>query len=386
MEAAIQAPLSGLKILDFTRVLSGPYCSALFGDVGANIIKIESPEGDDYRHIGPFVDGQSVLFEAVNRGKRSLVLDLKRADDAAVAKRLAREADVVLENFRPGVMAKLGLDWASLSAENPRLVYVSISGFGQTGPNVPLPAYDIIVQAMSGLMHATGPAEGSPTMVGEAIADVAGGLFAAWGTSVALLERERTGRGRHVDVALMDSLMAMTPTLASRHLLKGENPERSGNKHALSAPFGVYPARDGHFAVAVLNEKLFARFAEVIESPDLVSDTRFAGDAKRRENEPALAAYIENWSRTRSTDEVVAALHAAGIPASPLNSIAEAWQSTQAKQRGLASEVDAGHEARWVPEQPVHFVGAARGRRRAAPRLNQDKADIEQFGWGDDHV
>lgn len=378
-------PLSGLRVVDFTRVLSGPYCTALMADLGADVVKIESPAGDDYRRVGPFVRGESALFQNVNRGKRSIALDLKTPRAVGIARALAETADVVVENFRPGVMDKLGLGWTDLHARNPRLVYVSISGFGQTGPAVARPAYDIIVQAMSGLMSVTGEPDGPPTMVGEAIADVAGGLFAAWGCMVALFERQRTGVGRHVDLALFDALLAMTPTAACRHLIAGETPVRVGNRHALSAPFGVYRACNGHFAVAVLNEKLFAIFAGTIGRPDLADHPDFATDALRRRHEPALADAIESWAAELDAADAVARLNDAGVPASEIASAPDAWSSDQAAARGLASAV--AHPALgavMVPEQPVHFGGAPRGGRRAAPALNEHATEIlAEIGWED---
>ena len=391
-ESAGRKPLSGLKVLDFTRVLSGPYCTALMADLGADVVKIESPNGDDYRHIGPFVDAESALFQNVNRAKRSIALDLKAARSIEIVRALVETADVVVENFRPGVMDRLGLGWDALSALNPRLVYVSVSGFGQSGPNVARPAYDIIVQAMSGLMSVTGESDGPPTMVGEAIADVAGGLFAAWGCMVALFERERTDAGRHVDLALFDALLAMTPTAACRHLIAGEAPARVGNRHALSAPFGVYCAGqgregEGHFAVAVLNEKLFGIFAETIGRPDLAENPDFATDALRRRHEPALAEAIEAWAAELGAAEAVSRLNAAGVPASEIASVAEAWSSEQASARGLASPV--AHPtlgALMTPEQPVHFSGVARGGRRAAPTLNEHEAQILRELEGEDRT
>ena len=382
----IAKPLTGVRVLDFTRVLAGPYCTALMADLGADVIKIEAAQGDDYRHIGPFKQGESLLFQALNRGKRSIVLDLKDADDIATIKALLRDTDVLVENFRPGVMDKLGLGVDALRAEFPALVYVSVSGFGQTGTNAKKPAYDIIIQAMSGLMDATGEPDGPPTMIGEALGDVAGGLFAAWGTMVALFERSRTGQGRHVDVALFDALTSMMPLLACRTLMGTEPVTRTGNRHSLSAPFGTYPASDGHFAVAVLNDRLFATFCAVIGQPDLVLDPRFATDSLRRENEPALAARIAVWSDTLSVGQIVVSLSEAGIPASEIQSVAQAWASPQAQERGLASDVDHPDLGRMrVPEQPVHFVGAARGGRAAAPGLNADAAAImAELAKGDD--
>ena len=370
-------PLDGVCVLDFTRVLAGPYCTALMADLGADVIKVEAIQGDDYRHIGPFKDGESLLFQSINRGKRSITLNLKSDEDIAKIGQLLADTDVLVENFRPGVMEKLGLGFQELSAAFPKLVYVSVSGFGQTGSNTARPAYDIIIQAMSGLMDVTGEPDGTPTMIGEALGDVAGGLFAAWGTMVALFDRSRTGKGRHVDVALFDALTSMMPLLACRTMMGAETPSRTGNRHALSAPFGTYPAADGHFAVAVLNDRLFASFCEVIQQPELASDPRFHTDPLRRENEPALAEQIALWAGTRTAAEVVASLSASGIPASEIQSVAQAWASSQAVERGLASEVEHPVLGRLnVPEQPVHFSGVARGGRAAAPGLNADAAEI----------
>lgn len=370
-------PLNGVRVLDFTRVLAGPYCTALMADLGADVIKVEAAGGDDYRHIGPFDRGESLLFQAINRGKRSIALNLKADRDIATIKALLADTDVLVENFRPGVMKKLGLGADTLRKEFPALVYVSVSGFGQTGTNAAKPAYDIIIQAMSGLMDVTGEPDGTPTMIGEALGDVAGGLFAAWGTMVALFDRSRTGVGRHVDVALFDSLTSMMPLLACRTLMGREAPERTGNRHSLSAPFGTYPASDGHFAVAVLNDRLFATFCDVIEQPELAKDPRFVTDPLRRENEPALAERIAHWAETRSVTEVVASLSVAGIPASDIQSVAQAWASPQSIERGLASEVVHPFLGRMnVPEQPVHFSGAKRGGRSAAPGLNANEAEI----------
>lgn len=370
-------PLAGLQVLDFTRVLAGPYATALMADLGADVIKVEGPGGDEYRHIGPFRDGESALFQTANRGKRSILLDLKESGDRDIALALAERADVLVENFRPGVMTRLGLGPAELRARNPRLIYASISGFGQDGPNAERPAYDVILQAMSGMMALTGDPEGSPTMVGEAIADVAGGLFAAWGIMAALYERERSGQGRVIDVGLFDALVSMMPTAAARVLICGQDPQRSGNRHALSAPFGTYPAGEGHFAVAVLNDRLFTRFANAIGRPELAGDPRFASDSDRRQNEPALAEAIIRWAAGMDAGQAAAALAAAGIPAAPLSSVRAAWTSDQAQARGLVSAV--AHPQLGpidLPEQPVHFAGAPRGGRNPAPGLDEHGAQI----------
>jgi CoA:oxalate CoA-transferase len=370
-------PLEGVRVLDFSRVLAGPYCTALMADLGAEVIKVEPPAGDDYRHIGPFRDDESLLFQSVNRGKKSIVLDLKSEAGKQAAYDLAATCDVLLENFRPGVMDRFGLGAADLCAAYPGLVYVSLSGFGQTGPNKGLPAYDIIIQAMSGLMDVTGDPDGPPMMVGEALGDVAGGMFAAFGAMVALFDRARTGRGRHVDLSLFDSLISMMPIAACRSLMAGETPKRTGNRHALSAPFGTYRARDGHFAVAVLNDRLFQNFCAAIGQPQLGADPRFSTDELRRANEPALAAYIESWAADHTVSTVVEILTGQGIPAAPLSTVTQAWTSSQARARTLASPVahpDLG--ALLIPEQPVHFSGVPRGGRPPAPALGADTNEI----------
>ncbi len=374
---AAMKPLADLRVLDFSRVLAGPYCTALLADLGAEVIKVEPPGGDDYRHIGPFVEGESMLFATVNRGKRSIVLDLAKADDLAVAHALAARADVVVENFRPGVADKLGIGWAQLSALNPRLVYASISGFGQEGELAKRPAYDVILQAMSGIMAVTGEPDGPPTLVGESIADVAAGLFASWAVLAALHERHGTGRGRHIDLAMFDAMVALQPLVVARYLATGDAPRRVGNRHPLSAPFGAFAARDGSFVLAVLNDKLFQRLATCIDAPEIAADPRFTTDSDRLANEGALRALIEGWSRRLDAREAVEALVAHGVPAAEINDMAEALASPHAEARGLLQEVsDARAGMRQVPEQPARFAGAPRGGLAAAPRLDGDRAAI----------
>lgn len=366
-------PLAGVRVLDFSRVLAGPYCSALLADLGADVLKVEAPQGDDYRHIGPFYeDGSSVLFEAVNRGKRGVVLDLSGPEGRAVAKRLARSADVVIENFRPGVADRLGIGWAALSKENPRLIHASISGFGQSGPDAARPAYDIVLQAMSGIMASTGEADGPPTLIGEPIADVASGLFGSWAILAALYERERTGCGRRIDLAMFDAMIALQPLSVARTLATGAPPRRVGNRNALSAPFGAFAASDGEFVLAVLNPKLFAVLAGLIGRTEIVTDPRFTSDSSRLRHESELRAIIEAWSLQRTASEAVAALVAAGIPAAEVADMGGAL--AQAERSGRAVVQEASHPALGtikVPDQPARFEGLARGVAQAAPRLGE---------------
>ena len=370
-------PLDGVRILDFTRVLAGPLSTALLADLGAEVIKIEPPQGDDYRAIGPMKNGQSALFTVMNRNKKSLVLDLKHPDAVRVVHELATCADVVVENFRPGVAERLGIGPDALTRLNPKLVYVSVSGFGQTGPFAHRPAYDIIVQAMSGLMEATGDPDGAPTLVGEAVSDVVAGLFASWATLAALLQTQRTGRGQHVDVAMFDTTLSFLATSMARYLFTGKPARRVGNRHPLSAPFGVYRAGDGHFALAVLNKKLFDAMAVAMEMPALVRDPRFTTDELRSEQEPALRGLIEDWAGAHPVDEVVRRLDAAGVPAAPIWNIEQALESPQAEARELLREVqDDRLPGLRLPTQPVRFNGAAPNHSLRAPALGEHTDEL----------
>ena len=288
-QPAATRPLAGIRVLDFSRVLAGPYCTALLADLGADVIKVEPPAGDDYRHVGPFIDGESAIFLAINRGKRSISLDLTKPDDLAIVQALAAKSDVVVENFRPGVADKLGIGWKGLSSINPGLVYASISGFGQQGEFAARPAYDIVLQAMSGIMSVTGTADGPPTLVGESIADVVAGLFGSWSILAALVERQTTGIGRHIDLAMFDAMIAIQPLVVARYLASGQAPKRVGNRHALSAPFGAFQARDGMFVLAVLNNKLFGILAQLIGRPELSEDSRFGSELRSAGQRTGLA-------------------------------------------------------------------------------------------------
>ncbi len=364
--------LKGLRVIDFTRVLSGPLCTALLADLGAEIIKVEPPQGDDYRSIGPFRDGHSALFSVMNRNKKSVVLDLRVPSAQIIARSLCVGADVVVENFRPGVADKLGIGYASISAENPNIIYTSISGFGQTGPAAHRPAYDIILQAMTGLMEVTGEPDGAPTVVGETISDVVSGLFASWATLAALWSRERTGKGTHVDVAMLDATLSTMMMSVSRYLFTGAAPARVGNRHALSAPFGLFRARDGYFALAVLNSKHFRLLCDTMGAPAIADDPRFLSDAARVQNEPALRAHIEAWSVQRTAQDVVEQLERAQVPAAKLQNIAQALADPQTMHRAFIQPVeDDALPGLSLPSQPVHFSGHSRTPPTRAPRLGE---------------
>jgi len=372
------APLAGLRILDLSRMLAGPFCTALLADLGAEVIKVEAPgRGDDARHFAPFRGGESAYFMLINRGKKSVTLNLKDRRGLAVLNTLAASADVVVENFRPGVAARLGVDYRSLRRLNPRLVYASISGFGQDGPLAQRPAYDIIAQAMSGLMSMTGAPDGPPTRVGESFGDLCAGLFASWGILAALQGRAESGRGQHLDIAMTDSLFSMMVTALSLQLYGDEPPRRIGNRHPMSAPYDAYPAQDGHVIVASANDAIFARLSEAIGRPELPSDQRFDSETRRAANEPALRAVIAGWTGARSVAEAVATLDAAGVPAAPVLSVAEAVASAHVRTRGLLTTAQhpAAGEIRLV-RQPVQFSDAPGRPPAPAPTLGQHTDEL----------
>jgi CoA:oxalate CoA-transferase len=372
-----RGPLSGVKILDFTRVLSGPYCTALLADLGAEVVKIESPQGDEYRRIGPFRQGESALFQLVNRNKLSVGLDLKEPQGRALVQRLAASADVLVENFRPGVAARLGIGYADCVRLNPRLIYASISGFGQEGPMKDLPAYDLIAQALSGLMAMTGDPDGRPMKLGESFGDLAAGLFCSWAILAALYERTQTGRGRQLDVGMVDSLIALSPTPVAQWMFGQTPPTRTGNRHPLSTPFGTFKARDGHVVICVLSESQFARLAECMGRPELAQDPRFASDELRTRSESVLAAMIDNWLADLPVAEALRRLNLAGVPASPIEEPAQVYAGTHVTERRLLSTVH--HPSLGdIPamEQPVHFGGLPRARQRPAPSLGEHNRGV----------
>lgn len=335
--------LSGIRVLDFTRVLAGPLCTMLLGDLGADVIKVESPLGDETRQWGPpwlgeDADRQSAYFLSVNRNKRSLVLNLKSAEGQQIARTLARQSHIVIENFKPGQMASFGLDYATLQAENPALVYASITGFGQTGPYRDRPGYDHIIQAMSGLMSITGSADGEAYKVGVAVSDVITGLFALSGILAALRSAEQTGQGQHLDFALLDSQLAGLVNIASSALVSGQTPRRYGNRHANIVPYQNFSASDGDFSVAVGNDGQFRALCHVIGRPDLADDSRYASNPARVQNRESLVNTLQTvfWSRT--ADSWVDALLAEGIPAGPINTVSAALDDPHVAARGLIRE------------------------------------------------
>ena len=339
VEGAAPLPLAGIRVLDFTHALAGPYCTMLLGDLGADIIKVEPPSGDHARQWGPpFINKESSYFLSVNRNKRSVVLDLKKPAALAVAVAMAMASDVVVENFKPGTMARLGLDAKKLQGMKPALVYASISGFGQNQPT--LAGYDQIAQGTSGMMSMNATPDGPPTKVGVPIGDITAGMFACQAILAALVERATTGKGRRIDVALNDSLLALFTYQAGRYFATGEVPRREGNYHATISPYGTFAVSDGFINVAVATDAQYRRFCEAIRSPELADDPRFTSNARRQEARPELVREIEDHLMSGTRMEWLARFEQFGIPAGPILDIDEAFASPLATQRKMRLEID----------------------------------------------
>ncbi len=372
-------PLAGVVVVDLTRVLAGPYCTLVLADLGARVIKIERPGvGDDARHVGPFVGGRSAYFLSLNRGKESLALDLREPADRAVFERLLARADVLVENFRPGVMERLGYGAAALGARFPRLVAASVSGFGQTGPLADRPAYDLVVQAMGGIMSITGAEGGGPTRVGTSLGDLAAGLFAAVGVVAALRHRDAGGPATPVDVAMLDCQVALLENAIARLAATGETPAPIGNRHPSITPFEAYPTADGHVVVAVGNDALFRRLAETVGAPALADDARFATNAVRCEHVAALRDALGACLRRASTADWLARFAAAGIPCGPIQDVAQVMAHPQVRARNMIVDVlDPELGAFPVAGNPIKSAAFADPPTRPpAPALDADRAAI----------
>ncbi len=341
-----KAPLAGLKVLELARVLAGPWAGQILADLGADVIKIESPAGDGTRLWGPpWVereegDREAAYYHAANRGKRSVVADFKNADDLRRVSELAAGADVVLENFKTGTLARYGLDFASLEALNPRLVYCSITGFGQTGPRASEAGYDFVIQAMSGFMALTGEPAGQPMKMGISISDLTCGLYSVIGIQAALAMRQRTGRGQHVDMALLDCSVGLLASQATHYLTTGENPPRMGNEHAQVSAYGVFPVADGEVVLAPANDGLFRKLLALLGREDLLGEEKFASNEARLANRAELDAMIAAETRKWQLDELLADCAEDGIPAGRVNAIDAVFEDPQVRARGMRIDLD----------------------------------------------
>lgn len=343
-------PLDGIRVLDFTRILAGPFSTMHLADMGAEVIKIEEPgKGDETRAYGPpFFEGFSTYFLSVNRGKKSLTLNLKHPKSRGILLAIIRASDILVENFRPGTMAKLGLDYQTLSPLNPKLIYCSISGYGQTGPEALKPGYDLIIQGLSGLMDLTGNPEAPPLKVGTSIADLVAGLTAVQAILLALLERGKTGKGRYLDIALLDSLTSMLTYQASLYF-SGGKPKRMENQHPSICPYETFQAKDGYFNLAAANDKLWGTFCEAVAHPELKDDSRFKTNPDRVQNRPELIKILENIFKERSAAEWVERLQSKGIPAGLIFSVPEILEHPQLKERKMILDLP-------VREKPFRFL------------------------------
>ena len=369
-----EGPLDGLVVLDFSRVLAGPFATMMLADLGARVVKVEKPDtGDDSRSYGPFLDDQSLYFARVNHGKESIALDLRSEGDLAVAASLVAAADVVVENFRPGVMDRLGLGAPALLARHPRLVYCSISGFGHTGPWSLRPAYDAVVQGMSGLMAITGAADGPPVKPGSPIADLSAGLYAFGAITTALLGRASSGLGTHIDIAMYDATVSLLEGAALAWLATGVDPERIGNAHFAIAPFDTFACADRDITICAANDMLFGALCTALALPELLSDARFATNAARHVERTALKQALETVLGTAAASHWLGLLESAGVPCGPISGVAEAVGSAQSTARQMV--VQAGGVP--VPGNPVKLSAwPDPGFRPAAPGLDQHGAAL----------
>jgi crotonobetainyl-CoA:carnitine CoA-transferase CaiB-like acyl-CoA transferase len=333
----MSGPLDGVKVLDLTRALAGPYCTMVLGDLGAEVVKVEQPgSGDETRGWGPpFIADQSAYFISINRNKKSLTLDLKHPAGREVLSRLVSWADVLVENFRPGTMARLGMGYEQARTINPRLVYCAVSGFGQDGPRASQPAYDQIVQGMSGAMSLTGPTEGPPTKFGIAISDIGAGMWAAMAVGMAIFHRERTGQGQLVDTSMIGGLVALLTFQAGRYFSTGQPPGLLGNQHPTIAPYETFKTADGWLNVACGNEGHWRRFCEALGLDDLLHDNRFKSNRERLANRPALNARLDPFMASIETADAVAKLEAAEVPAGPIYDLAQVFDDPQAQHLNL---------------------------------------------------
>ncbi len=378
------APLAGLRVVELARILAGPWIGQTLADLGADVVKVEAPEGDDTRRWGPpFVRGaggeslDSAYFHSCNRGKRSVIADLRAAEGQEIVRRLVRVSDVLIENFKVGGLVKYGLDYASLQAINPRLVYCSVTGFGQTGPYAHRAGYDFIVQGMSGIMDLTGDADGDPQKIGVAFADIFTGTYGTIAVMAALAQRERTGVGQHVDLALLDSMVGVLANQSLNYLVSGKVPHRMGNAHPNIVPYQTFAVRDGHVIIAVGNDPQFARLCEFLGVPAVARDPKFATNAARVQHRVELIDKLSALLADHERAAVLQALEDRGIPAGPINTLADVFADPQVVHRKMRINLEstAGVSIPSV-RTPIRFSQSELSLGRPAPRLGEHTQEI----------
>ena len=332
----MDGPLKNLLVVDLTRVLVGPYCTMILSDLGARVIKIEAPEtGDDSRGFGPFIEDYSAYFMSLNRGKESIALNLKNENDKKIFEKILAKADILVENFKPGTLEKWGFGWNEVSKKYPKLIYASASGFGQTGPLKELPAYDMVVQGMGGLMSVTGHPNSEPTRVGTSIGDITAGLFTAIGINAALYDRQKTGKGAFIDVSMLDCQIAILENAIARYLSKNEIPGPMGSRHPSIAPFEAFKTKDSYIIIAAGNDKLFKNLCEVLEMSNIADDEMYKTNSLRSENMDQLKIIIENKLKKKNTDEWVSIMEELKIPCGPIFNIKQAVENKQIEVRNM---------------------------------------------------
>ena len=332
----MEGPLKNLLVIDLTRVLVGPYCTMILSDLGARVIKIEAPEtGDDSRKFGPFIENYSAYFMSLNRGKESIALNLKNKEDKIIFDKILSKADILVENFKPGTLEKWGYGWNEVSKKYPKLIYASASGFGQTGPLKELPAYDMVVQGMGGLMSVTGHPDSEPTRVGTSIGDITAGLFTAIGINAALYDRQKSGKGTYIDVSMLDCQIAILENAIARYLSKNEIPEPMGSRHPSIAPFEAFKTKDSYIIIAAGNDKLFAKLCEVLGIPEILNDENFNTNSLRCKNMDSLKKIFENKLKLKTTDEWINQMQEFKIPCGPIYNIKQAVENPQIEKRNM---------------------------------------------------
>lgn len=371
------APLQGLRVIELARILAGPWIGQTLADLGADVIKVESPQGDDTRQWGPpFVEHKgeesAAYFHCCNRGKRSMVVDFRSEEGQQIVRELVETADVLIENFKLGGLEKYGLDYNSLSKLNPRLIYCSVTGFGQTGPYAARPGYDFLVQGMGGAMSVTGAVDGEPQKMGVAFADIFTGLYGVIGIQAALAERDRSGRGQQVDLSLLDSMVGVMANQASSHLLGGLNPTRMGNAHPSIVPYQVFATSDGHLIIAGGNDGQYQRLCTVLGVPELATDERFATNSGRVQQREVLVALLAGKIAEWKKQDLLAALEAAGVPCGSINTVAEVFADPQVQARGMRIEPEGVAGVR----TPLVFSESALALEKASPCLGEHTDEI----------
>jgi CoA:oxalate CoA-transferase len=372
-------PLSGITVVDLSRILAGPYCTLMMAELGARVIKVETPgTGDDARHYGPFVNGKSAYFQSVNRGKQSIALNLKDDGDRATFEKLLEKADVIVENFRPGTMEKLGYGWEDLHPKYPKLIYASASGFGHSGPEMKRPAYDMVVQGMGGIMSITGHEGAPPTRIGTSIGDIGAGLFTAIGVMSALYGRAMTGEARKVDIGMFDCQVALLENAAMRYFVTGKAPGPLGARHPSITPFQAFNTADGHIIIAAGNDGLFHKMADALGKPEWKTDDRYTTNDLRATHVTELEAEVEAVLKTQPTAHWMTVMDAAGVPAGPINNIGQAVEYPQTAARNMVVTVDDPVTGPMkVVGNPIKISGFPDPTTRLpAPNLDQDRDAI----------